>query len=1126
MSKTRWRTRAIYTIVALVMTLGLLLVPATTSTVQAELNDGPVAPCFAIDSGSYTTYPDDDNTRGWMNGTFNGTAEEGFPMGLLGSDFEFSVYAAVGEVAHGFGCISADASKNAIAFRGHIELDKGTVNDATMTGASGEICVDGNGIYGKWGAINPAGDTITLSMGGEWHYIDPDDFELVPSLALNVKGATERYEITNCDALCGWMIKKWDVMAAYGAEVIIVDGGEPGDCWITIQSASPGEGHVAAYLDFDGNDEVDKVLDAEKKWGEINCTELTSLSTGENLYDATELVKARFIWGPHGEIRDLPADDAVVNWWLLDIAALDDIQALEATLGDDPCDDDGGCGTWTWDPTLSPEAQPEDPFNIIRDLQIDYPVTDAYFTGNGDDYIQTTTDVTGTSTVEVYAASIKGVLLVTLAEYPIDYNGENIECVQHDTFKRIERKQVKVPQVRWAGEKIVLEKDWAPIAPIYSEWHDEDTKSHGYDITLHFVVYSLEEGRLANLEAIEDISYVDIYVGGLSLTVIDVTSLGLPTGGAQQVIVPLGGGYLYFEGGDGDNEYYYGEDLWSYSVSRCILQSEKQGEADVNAALYEVTYSYAEYYDSRGNYLGDKTIVNASGPDDNHGFLVYYLAFEEVTESEVTEAAPAVSNVIVQVKGWFTSDALYKTTRKERRLDLNGDGNDDIVLEEGRWVLPDDWEILAGFNMDFRSQYDLMDTPIDDITSTNELGPYDTDVWTTDPPGEAEFPCCGPFNTLQPWSADKKWIATALVPYCAPPWERNTVVPNGDLDCFDCPMPQALVVFDVSDYNSTLDELDKGDLEGYGYVGTPKVYQSPFYKAVIPSSEFIPTDDYLCNSWEEEEPYDFWTDLEDPSREDPLGQIVETYCDNHGIAGVSVVRPSGAPGAAAVVTVTADYPNQACKFFPMTTTIDVSLLIELDANFVATSRRPDVGDEVIFEDLSIGGVRCPATGAYHIYEWDFDGDGTPDTTTTVAYGDPAPISWTWSYTEELTYTPSLTITDWDEPAAENTEKKKDYIVVGAGGKFVTWSFAWGPDMFPKHFPDDAEEVALADLTDVPAEICGVYWADPVTETWKCFLWVDGEPVSVPAEDRIDTLTPGENYLVAVSGACEWQIPLP
>ena len=1005
-----------------------------------------------------------------------------------------------------------------------------------------------------------------------------DSWTLEPSLALNVKGAVEKYEINyNGTAYNGTPavnITKWAVTWAWmNTPGSIVDGGQPGDTWISVQAAEPGEAHITVYIDTNFDGMVDVTPDAEKKWGEINCSDLTNASQGGNNYIATELVKASFIWGaPGNETRVLAADDAVISWWLMDIGALDDIQDIEADLGDDPCDEDGGCGKWTWQENVAPESQANDPFNRIRDAQIAHPVdhSTAYLydgsTGTAidanQDYADSKTGEDGTAQIRVYAASAKTVLLVTLAQYPLDYHGENRECVQHETFKPIiPSEQVKSPQLRWAGEKLVLEKDWgkAPYfehgciftdedenlyyVPLQGDQSCEDIEppfenarwvGEYFDARIYIAIYSLEQGSIGNLEPINNIQYISFDTPNLGSLSLNLNSIGLPAG-AQQVIAPLGGGAyeIYTEGGPVD------EGQWGSSVSQAIVTSEQSGEVDVNAALYEVGLHFEEVgFDG----LASLEHVWFNGPVSNHGFLAYFLEFEDVTLAEnITPASTLAGvssdesvDVAVQVRGFFDyrHSRLMATTRPEKLLDLNGDFQADVILPAGRYVLPDDWWLLAGAqDVSLRPNWDMMDMANNDkIDSTNELGAYDSGVFTTDPPAEAQYPTIGPFSTLQSWSSELKWITQATVPGSIA--DRNTVVPDGKLNWYDAPMPQALVTFRVTKADSvvkhTLSELDKGNLEGYGYTGSPKVYQSPYYAVEIPASPFIPAG-YDWDSWGGQGPYDFWTDLQIKSNTGDTEpgtintQDVDVYSDNHGIAAVTV-DPLEAQGTL-TITATADYPYAPLKgkYGPrVSPPITIGSRTDLNPHFVVDKVVVAVGETVTFDPRSTQGGSLP----YTKISWDFDNDGTPDLVKTGSWTPATLPLATWQYDTEGKYYPCLTITDSSAPTpVVRTECMTDpySITVGAGVTKITWNLPYGLDADPSavniwSYPSYGVGVTLANVdATMPNGLLIWHYGGP-TVGWQFYKKGWG------ATNTLTSLVPGEPYIGIVPTASVWDIP--
>jgi len=902
-----------------------------------------------------------------------------------------------------------------------------------------------------------------------------------PTLGVDVKGSDQCFHIRD---LGGSTVVKWTVLPGVNSpQVIIESGGQPGDDWICIASAIPGDAivkaRVKARLDTDQDGVGDLTISGEKKWGDIARTELEAeevagIEVGDEL-DIDEMVYATIHWGsmdPEDEV-ELPAGGSLVHWWLVENTD-DENQAgliamLEGIFGG-TVEDMGGyweiCGNYA--EGINPFASIDDWYNSagrqadhtqfieVEGNAADPQVPDTYVNSVSDDHLPGETPGWTQTTIDFFEADpAKGlaeeVMVVTLSEYPIIdmYHGENPVCVQFVKLtpqpKIPPKAQVKTPQVRWAGEKIVLEKDWGVEPGLKSlDIHMEGDRFLGLDAlyVTYIAGYSLEKGCIGNLEAIEALGVVcfdtdnDLGseiagllpgplqgMGVICIPMVDVASLQFS---ADQVFTSV------------DDE----------GVSQCILSTEQQGQADVNATLYEVGV-YVSCSMETQTWSVTAALV---GPEANHGFLVYFLAFEEIELAEDITPASSLTGldagdnaeVAVQVKGWFTSDALPGTAR----LPVDVDGDYIYDMPGGRYVLPDDWAAMAGYNYGLRPNWDLMDAAnLDDIVSpadvngdhVEELGPYDVDVVTTDPPGEAEWPCIGPFNTLQPWTIVEVWNTSAVVPSSITPGHvRNTVVPDGYLDWYDCPMPQALVIWDIigGPIDASLSALDKGNLEGYGYMGDPKVYQSPFYKVEIPSSWWIPFG-YNWYSWGIDGPYDYWQDLLVDSiiadtAENPVDVTdVEVYCDNHGIAGV-IVDGCSMEDESVEIAATAEYPYtpKKGKYPPIMIEISVDWGIEpdhLNPDFEAFPRSGAAPLAVRFENWTAGGM-----APYVKAEWDFNCDGTVETTLTGTHAQVmADVTKTYSFPGP--YTVCLTMTDSTPPAMGgplvHTETKIWYVIV-------------------------------------------------------------------------------------------------
>jgi len=511
----------------------------------------------------------------------------------------------------------------------------------------------------------------------------------------------------------------------------------------------------------------------------------------------------------------------------------------------------------------------------------------------------TVSDSDGMSDVDLWAVGEEPVWVVVVPEYP---NTDNVLVTPEVTQVNFWTAEMeKVPQVRWAGEKIVLEKFFGTGTYPVEIVVDSQPRIIQQKWVGTPVRFSLENQSPGALEGIGT----------------------PPSGGVSNTAQTVWGVVM-------DDGY-----------ARCMLVSEDQGEVDVDLAVYNAYW------------------WNATPPSqvvlNQHGFVVFYMKLESITLGNVSgkrashdsglfvppnpwgtnatdfaNGAPNTADVTVEdvnvstdtllrarVKGWFMGDNLSENPIGHQDGDLTNPGHYLYQLPAGRWILPDDWPILAGPNWkEMRIHWDIMDNPFDSIQQISNLvnslgqGDYvDTDNMDA---LVAAYPVVGPFRP-----GLELPTATGYNPYTPPspvvPYiNQKTVVPNGVLEWWDAPMPPAKITFKMMNVGVTSDngtaignagffkEAFKTDIYYLADKdGNRVAYTNPFYWQMIPAFSWIPAfvnnGGYDWNSWNSSyNAYQFWKIVNRPNNEEmpaarPVNNAsypskVQVYSDNHGEA--------------------------------------------------------------------------------------------------------------------------------------------------------------------------------------------------------------------------------------------------
>jgi len=530
------------------------------------------------------------------------------------------------------------------------------------------------------------------------------------------------------------------------------------------------------------------------------------------------------------------------------------------------------------------------------------------------DYAQNVSDANGQNGVTLYAAGEEAVQVVVVPEYP--YDSLNVPVTPEiTTYDFYTTEAEVVPQVRWAGEKIVLEKNFG--STYNNDWVKFDLQNQS--------VGSLE--GITGRENMVNATAVWTQVANGFASVILTSS----DDGVANVTAGL---YTSSDGTHLINQHYF--TVYFLKFESVVLGDVVGKRAGHDSGVWQTgnTTQPTNPWDPTGSYNGT---VSPAIPDTNYQKL-------NISQDALLRA---------RVRGWFVS--ANPSTRPARAVDPSASDVDDpnsptLTLPQYRWVLPDDWAALAGPNwQQSRLHWDIMCNPDGSVGTTVD----GTNVYLMPPVigvAVSGSPVKGPFSPGLELMTPTGWT----IPNPGYDSNRNiqTVVPDGKLNYWDAPMPPAKVIFQIqpnSDTTKVAGFFKATNKQDVYYILVPDpnlnnhtpitVYTNPFYQELIPAHEAIPAfinnGGYDWNSFDSSYgPYMFWQFINQHTytpmvpTSDPSGHPtnVEVYSDNHGEAmvwlngnwnldlstsvteGASVDIEPGTTVAFSTVQATADYP--------------------------------------------------------------------------------------------------------------------------------------------------------------------------------------------------------------------------
>ncbi len=483
----------------------------------------------------------------------------------------------------------------------------------------------------------------------------------------------------------------------------------------------------------------------------------------------------------------------------------------------------------------------------------------------------------------------------------------------------------KQPLVAWAGQRVVLEHNWVDpdglcvwnLLSVFTGGQFEEfsgfftryVKQNGPGSFIGSMPLNFGGMGTVTVDSTVPASVLSTFLFGgvVNATADEATTFSFDEGffrnGNLNVPAELGDAFTQ----EGISNIYPNADC----VSRALYESQDEGEVDISSFIVVPQVSFIDLIFGGGFDFHNATPVSQQVP-----FLIYYMKLESLslgrvagvfdghnngdakygrfsntnpwdTASDTTSGSSNVSADVLlraRVKGWFT------TTTPTGRAAVPGTATT-TGLPAGRWVMPDDWELLAGVLAEtYRPNYDIMFAPDSGFScsTTDSAGDLDTnrDVDAencTSAGGQGAAAAGtttlthahvqGPFSlldnpgtflgpdlfftpyvgSLAPYNPVMGWVKDPPLLFLF----RNTILPDGDVDLWDAPMPPALVYF---------------NLAGSGFIkGAPKanVYSTgtnPFYTSNIPAEPWITMlnsdgEGYRINSWAAGAPYAFWDEV-------------------------------------------------------------------------------------------------------------------------------------------------------------------------------------------------------------------------------------------------------------------------